>query len=58
MAPFGSVLAPLLDLPPNLHEATASDGATFWATHEKAKRELGYNPRGLDQGIKDLLAAR
>lgn len=58
MAPLGPVVGPLLDLPPNLHEATASDGATFWATHEKAKRELGYNPRGLDQGIKDLLAAR
>lgn len=58
MAPLGPVVGPLLDLPPNLHEATASDGATFWATHEKAKRELGYNPRSLDQGIKDLLDAR
>jgi nucleoside-diphosphate-sugar epimerase len=58
MAPLGGLLGPLLDLPPNLHEATASDGATFWATHEKAKRELGYSPRGLDRGIKDLLEAR
>lgn len=58
MAPLGPLIGPLLDLPPNLHEATASDGATFWATHEKAKRELGYNPRGLDEGIRDLLAAR
>lgn len=58
MAPLGPVIGPLLDLPPNLREAVAGDGATFWATHEKAKRELGYNPRGLDQGIEDLLAAR
>ena len=58
MAPIGPVLGPLLDLPPNLREATASEGATFWATHEKATRELGYSPRNLDQGIKDLLAAR
>ena len=58
MAPLGPVIGPLLDLPPNLREATASDGATFWATHEKAVRELGYSPRSLDQGIKDLLAAR
>lgn len=58
MAPLGPVIGPLLDLPPNLREAVAGDGATFWATHEKAKRELGYNPRGLDQGVKDLVAAR
>lgn len=58
MAPLGPVIGPLLDLPRNLREAVAGDGATFWATHEKAKRELGYNPRGLDQGVKDLLAAR
>lgn len=58
MAPLGPVIGPLLDLPPNLREAAASDGATFWATHEKATRELGYSPRNLDQGIKDLLASR
>jgi dihydroflavonol-4-reductase len=58
MAPLGPVIGPLLDLPPNLHEATASDGATFWGFHEKATRELGYSPRNIDQGIKDLLAAR
>lgn len=58
MAPFGPVVGPLLDLPPNLHEATASDGATFWATHDKAIRELGYSPRNIEQGIKDLLAER
>lgn len=57
-APLGPVIGPLLDMPTNLSEAIASDGATFWATHEKAMRELGYNPRGLDQGVKDLLAAR
>ena len=56
MAPFGPLVGPLLDLPPNLREATASDGATFWASHEKAVRELGYSPRNIDQGIKDLLA--
>lgn len=58
IAPLGPVLGPLLDLPPNLREALASGDATFWATHEKAVRELGYNPRNIDEGIKDLLAAR
>ena len=58
MTPLAPVVGPLLDLPPNLREATASDGATFWATHEKATRELGYKPRNIEQGIKDLLASR
>ena len=57
IALLGPVVGPLLDLPPNLHEATASDGATFWGIHEKATRELGYSPRNIDEGIKDLLAA-
>jgi len=42
---------------PNLREAIrAVDGATYWATHEKAKRELGYAPRDLDTGLRDTLA--
>ena len=57
-APFGPVVGPLLGYPPNLKELIAtSDGVTWWASHEKAKRELGYAPRGLEQGIRDTLAA-
>ena len=26
---------------------------TYWAGHDKASRELGFNPRGLEQGITD-----
>ena len=44
--------------PPNLRELISSaDGVTFWASHDKATRELGYQPRGLQEGIHDMLAA-
>ena len=35
----------------------ASDGVTYWASCDKARRELGYAPRPLAQGLQDLLAA-
>lgn len=58
IAPLGPVIGPLMGFPPNLKEAMRSDGYTFFASHDKATRELGYSPRSLDQGIKDMLAAR
>jgi nucleoside-diphosphate-sugar epimerase len=43
---------------PNLRELiAASDDVTYWATDAKARRELGYAPRGLDQGLADLAAS-
>jgi hypothetical protein len=44
--------------PPNLRELISSaDGVTFWAKDDKAKSQLGYSPRGLDQGLSEMLAA-
>ncbi len=56
------VAAPLLSgrfgLAANLREViSASDGATYWATDAKARRDLGYAPRGLDEGLGDLAAS-
>jgi dihydroflavonol-4-reductase len=57
-APLGPVVGPLLGFPPNLRELiSSSDGVTFWAKHDKAVAELGYQPRGLEQGLRDTLAA-
>lgn len=57
-APFGRVVGPLMGFPPNFREViSASDGVTYWARHDKAARELGYSPRSLDEGLRDLLAA-
>ena len=58
LAPFGSVVGPALGLAPNLREViTAGDGVTYWATHEKATRELGYQPRPLAEGLRQTLQA-
>jgi dihydroflavonol-4-reductase len=57
-APLGPVVGPLLGFPPNLHELIrVSDGVTYWASDEKARRELGFEPRDLDAGLRDTLAA-
>jgi len=56
--PFGPVIGPLMGFPPNLRELVSSaDGVTFFASHDKAVRELGYAPRSLEQGLRDTLAA-
>ena len=57
MAPFGQVIGPLVGQPPNIRELIrASDGVTYWATHAKAERELGYAPRDLESGLRDTAA--
>ena len=57
MAPFGRVLGPLIGQPPNLRELIrASHGVTYWGTHAKAERELGYAPRDLETGLRDTAA--
>jgi hypothetical protein len=33
----------------------ASNGVTYWASSEKAKRDLGYQPRDLESGLRTLL---
>ena len=56
MAPFGPVVGKLIGQPPNLRELISSaDGVTFWASYEKAGRELGYAPRGMEEGMRQTL---
>ncbi len=58
LTPIGPLVGKLMGQPPNLRELISSaDGVTFWASHEKASRELGYAPRGMEQGMRDTLAA-
>jgi len=57
-APLGPIVGPLMGFPPNFRElVSASDGVTYWATDAKARRELGFAPRTLEQGLRDTLAA-
>jgi nucleoside-diphosphate-sugar epimerase len=57
LTPIGPLVGKLMGQPPNLRELISSaDGVTFWASHDKATRELGYEPRGLQEGIHAMLA--
>jgi nucleoside-diphosphate-sugar epimerase len=56
--PIGPLVGKALGTGPNLAEMIRSaDGVTYWATDEKARRELGYAPRDLETGIRQTLAA-
>jgi nucleoside-diphosphate-sugar epimerase len=58
MTPIGPLVGKVMGQPPNLRELISSaDGVTFWAGHEKASRELGYAPRGLEEGLRQTLEA-
>lgn len=58
MIPIGPLVGKMMGQPPNLRELiSAADGVTFWASNEKAKRDLGFDPRGLEEGFRDMLAA-
>lgn len=57
-APLGPLVGPALGFPPNLGElVSASAGVTYWASDEKARRELGFQPRDMDTGLRQTLAA-
>jgi nucleoside-diphosphate-sugar epimerase len=56
LTPVGPLVGKLMGQPPNLRELISSaDNVTFWASHEKASRELGYAPRGLEEGLRQTL---
>ncbi len=58
LTPIGPLVGKIMGQPPNLRELIASaDGVTFWANHDKATKELGYQPRGLEEGLRATLAA-
>jgi nucleoside-diphosphate-sugar epimerase len=58
MVPFGPLVGKMMGQPPNLRELISSaDGVTFWASYEKAGRELGYAPRGMEEGLRQTLEA-
>jgi nucleoside-diphosphate-sugar epimerase len=58
MIPIGPLVGKMMGQPPNLRELISSaDGVTFWASYEKAGRELGYAPRGMEEGLRQTLEA-
>ncbi|HEX6455267.1 MAG TPA: NAD-dependent epimerase/dehydratase family protein [Solirubrobacterales bacterium] len=58
LVPIGPLVGKVMGQPPNLRELIRSaDGVTFWASYDKAKNELGYEPRGLEEGLRAMLEA-
>jgi dihydroflavonol-4-reductase len=58
IAPAGPLVGKLMGQPPNMRELISSaDGVTFWAKQDKAMAELGFAPRGLKTGLRQMLEA-
>lgn len=58
MIPIGPLVGKVMGQPPNLREIISSaDGVTFWASYQKAQSELGYAPRGMEEGLRQTLEA-
>ena len=58
MAPAGPVIGKLMGMAPNMRELiSASDGVTYWGKDDKARTNLGYQPRDLETGLRQTLAA-
>ncbi|HEX2030062.1 MAG TPA: NAD-dependent epimerase/dehydratase family protein [Actinomycetota bacterium] len=56
--PIGPLVGKVMGTGPNLRELIrAAEGVTYWASDEKARRELGYAPRDLITGLRQTLAA-
>lgn len=57
IAPLADRLAGVAGVDMNLRETVRTgDGVTFWASGERARRELGWEPRPLDAGLREVLA--
>lgn len=58
LKPFGPLVGAGMGQPPNLGELISSaDGVTFWASCDRAVEELGYAPRGLQEGLRQTFEA-
>jgi nucleoside-diphosphate-sugar epimerase len=56
LIPIGPLVGKLAGQPPNLRELISSgENVTFWASYDKAARELGYAPRGMEEGFQQML---
>lgn len=57
MIPVGRFVGPAMGLPPNFRELiSAAHNVTYWAKDDKARRELGYQPRDLETGLRQTIA--
>ena len=53
MAPLSGLIGGRLGIPANLGEViSGGDGVTYWASHDKASRELDFTPRDVETGLR------
>jgi nucleoside-diphosphate-sugar epimerase len=58
MIPVGRFVGPAMGLPPNFREMiSAAHNVTYLARDDKARRELGYQPRDLETGLRETIQA-
>jgi dihydroflavonol-4-reductase len=58
MIPVGRFVGPAMGLPPNFREMiSAAHNVTYLARDDKARQELGYEPRDLDTGLRETITA-
>ncbi|HEX9376430.1 MAG TPA: NAD-dependent epimerase/dehydratase family protein [Actinomycetota bacterium] len=56
--PFGPLVGRAMGLEPNIREMIRSaDGVTYWASADKAQRELRFTARSLEEGLRQTLSA-
>jgi nucleoside-diphosphate-sugar epimerase len=55
-APLGPVIGPIMGFPPNMKELVKTSDVTITFRDDKARSQLGYAPRGFDQGLRETLA--
>ena len=59
LVPIGGLVGRVMGTAPNLGELiSASHDVTYWARDDKARRELGYDPRPLAAGFAETFGAR
>jgi dihydroflavonol-4-reductase len=54
-APLGRVIGPLMGFPPNMKELVKTSDVTITFRDDKARRELGYNGRSFDEGLRETV---
>jgi len=54
-APLGPVIGTLMGFPPNMKELVRTSNVTITFTDAKARRELGYEGRPLDAGLRETV---
>ena len=57
-APLGPVVGPMMGFPPNMRELIKTSDVTITFKDDKARRELGYDGRPLEAGLRETVTSQ